>query len=90
MALGSPLAWGITLWSADPHKFSDILSSTGALCPVGMCQHLHPQTIDTKSYISVADPSAVQSKAWVCRRSLAGIVGSNPAGGGGHGCLSLL
>jgi len=27
-------------------------------------------------------------KAWVCGRPLAGIVGSNPAGG--HGCLSLL
>jgi hypothetical protein len=24
---------------------------------------------------------AVRSKAWVCGRSLAGIVGSNPAGG---------
>jgi hypothetical protein len=29
---------------------------------------------------------AAQSKAWVCVRSLAGIVGSNIAGG--HGCLS--
>ena len=26
---------------------------------------------------------AAQSKAWVCGRSLAGIVGSNPAGGMG-------
>jgi len=26
-------------------------------------------------------PAAVRSKAWVCDRSLAGIVGSNPAGG---------
>jgi hypothetical protein len=32
-----------------------------------------------------ADP---QHKAWIRSRSLAGIVGSNPAGG--HGCLSLL
>jgi len=30
-------------------------------------------------------PVAEQSKAWVCGRSLAGIVGSNPTGG--HGCL---
>jgi len=29
---------------------------------------------------------AVLSKGWVCGRSLAGIVGSNPPGG--HGCLS--
>ena len=27
-------------------------------------------------------------KAWVCGRSFAGTVGSNPAGG--HGCLSLV
>ena len=27
-------------------------------------------------------------KAWVCGRPLAGIAGSNPAGG--HGCLSLV
>jgi len=26
---------------------------------------------------------AARSKAWVCELSLAGIVGSNPAGGGG-------
>jgi hypothetical protein len=26
-------------------------------------------------------PVAARSKAWVCDRSLAGIVGSNPAGG---------
>jgi hypothetical protein len=31
---------------------------------------------------------ATQSKAWVCGRSLAGIVGSNPTGV--HGCLSLV
>jgi hypothetical protein len=31
---------------------------------------------------------AARYKAWVCGRSLAGIVGSNPAGGGGHGYLS--
>ena len=31
-------------------------------------------------------PVAAQSKAWVCGRWLAGIAGSNPAGG--HECLS--
>ena len=31
---------------------------------------------------------AARSKAWVYGRLLAGIVGSNPAGG--HGCLSVL
>jgi hypothetical protein len=31
---------------------------------------------------------ATRSKAWVCGRSLDGIVGSNPAGS--HGCLSLV
>jgi hypothetical protein len=31
---------------------------------------------------------AAQSKAWVYGRSLAGIAGSNPAGG--HGCLCLV
>ena len=31
---------------------------------------------------------AARSKAWVYGRSLAGIAGSNPAGG--HGCLSVL
>ena len=33
-------------------------------------------------------PVAAWSKAWVCGRQLAGIVGSNPAGG--HGCLSVV
>jgi hypothetical protein len=33
-------------------------------------------------------PVAVRSKAWVCGRSLARNVGSNPARG--HGCLSLV
>jgi hypothetical protein len=33
---------------------------------------------------------ATQSKAWVCGRSLAGFVGSNLTGGGGHGCQSLV
>jgi hypothetical protein len=31
---------------------------------------------------------AARSKAWVCGRALAGIVGSNVAGG--HGCLSFV
>jgi hypothetical protein len=31
---------------------------------------------------------SARSKAWVCGRSLAGIVGSNPTGG--HGCLSVV
>jgi len=30
---------------------------------------------------NVAKPAAAQSKAWVCGRSLAGIVGLNPSGG---------
>jgi hypothetical protein len=33
---------------------------------------------------------AARSKAWVCGLSLAGIKGSNPAGGGGYRCLSLV
>jgi len=33
-------------------------------------------------------PVAMRSKAWVCGRSLAGVVGSNPPGG--HVCLSLV
>ena len=33
-------------------------------------------------------PLAARFKAWVCGRSLIGIVGSNPTGG--HGCLFLL
>ena len=33
-------------------------------------------------------PVAARSKAWVCGRSLAGIAGSNPAGG--YGCLSVV
>jgi ABC-type uncharacterized transport system permease subunit len=35
-------------------------------------------------YITVTStliPVAAQSKAWVCSHSLAGVVGSNPAGG---------
>jgi hypothetical protein len=39
-------------------------------------------------YISMPIPVAVRSKAWVCGRSLTGIVGTNPTGG--HGCLSLV
>jgi hypothetical protein len=31
--------------------------------------------------VMIADPSGAQPKAWVCCRSLAGIAGSNPAGG---------
>jgi hypothetical protein len=33
-------------------------------------------------------PVAARSKTWVCGRSLAGIAGSNPAGG--NGCLSVV
>jgi len=33
-------------------------------------------------------PVAARSKAWVCDRSLAEIMGSNP--NGGHGCLSVV
>jgi hypothetical protein len=33
-----------------------------------------------------ADPMSARSKAWVCDRSLAGIMGSNPTRK--HGCLS--
>ena len=36
----------------------------------------------------LCQPVAERSKVWVCGRSLAGIVGSNP--GGGQGCLSLV
>ena len=32
-------------------------------------------------FIVLLFPVAARSKAWVCGRSLAGIVGSNPAGG---------
>ena len=32
-------------------------------------------------YVPKAIPVAARSKAWVCGRTLAGIVGSNPAGG---------
>ena len=38
--------------------------------------------------ISEPVPVAARSKAWVCGRSLAGIVGSNPTGA--HGCLSVV
>jgi hypothetical protein len=34
-------------------------------------------------------PVAAQSKAWAFGRALAGVMGSNPTGGG-HGCLSLV
>jgi hypothetical protein len=37
----------------------------------------------------VVDPAVARSKAWVCGRSPAEIVGSNPTGGG-HGCLSVV
>ena len=39
-------------------------------------------------YIIVAVPVAVRSKVWVCCRSTADIVGSNPTEG--HGCLSVV
>ena len=32
-------------------------------------------------YLQVPIPVAVRSRAWVCGRSLTGIVGSNPTGG---------
>jgi hypothetical protein len=35
-----------------------------------------------------AGPVAARSEEWVCGRSLAEIVGSNPTGG--HGCLSVV
>jgi hypothetical protein len=38
-------------------------------------------TIRSGSSTSVPIPVAARSKAWVCGCSLAGIVGSNPAGG---------
>ena len=37
---------------------------------------------DDEQCIQLQIPLAVWSKAWVCGRSLAGIAGSNPAGGG--------
>ena len=46
---------------------------------------LHSQTKSTLHTVMMAQrkptPVAARSKAWVSRRSLAGIVGSNPAGG---------
>jgi hypothetical protein len=39
-----------------------------------------PFTISSTKFI-LPVPVAARSKVWVCRRSLAGIVGSNPAGG---------
>jgi len=35
-------------------------------------------------------PVAARCKAWVCGRSLVGIVASNPARGGEYGCLSVV
>ena len=42
---------------------------------------------DLKSY-AMPVPVAARSMAWVCGRSLAGIVSSNSAEG--HGCLSVV
>jgi hypothetical protein len=40
------------------------------------------------TYNTVPFPVTARSKAWVCGRSLAGIVGSNPTEK--HGCLSVV
>jgi hypothetical protein len=42
-----------------------------------MCVHTENKLIETE----VPIPAAARSKAWVCGRALAGIVGSNPTGG---------
>ena len=39
-------------------------------------------------YLNMSVPVAARSKAWVCGRSPAETVGSNPIGG--HGCLSVV
>jgi hypothetical protein len=51
---------------------------------------LHPQQGESLKTTTMQLPISVaaRSKAWVCGRSPAGIMGSNPTGG--HGCLSVV
>jgi hypothetical protein len=42
---------------------------------------INMSTIESNMHKFEPIPVAARSKAWVCGRSLAGIVGSNPAGG---------
>jgi len=44
-------------------------------------------TKHTGLHINMPIPAAVRSKAWERGRSLAGIAGSNPVGGGMNVCL---
>jgi hypothetical protein len=37
-------------------------------------------SVEWSCIVVIANPSGRAAKAWVCRRSLAGIAGSNPAG----------
>jgi len=49
------------------------------LRPTGICDLFNFNNLKEDG----VDPSGRESKAWFCDRSLAGIVGSNPAGGMG-------
>jgi len=68
----------------DPHHSRyitlDYSASLIATCFTEGCAMLHCLYFSATMYISEPIPVAARSKACVCGRSLAGIVGSNPAG----------
>jgi hypothetical protein len=49
------------------------------MCIIWVCVCIHICNVCV--YVRVPIPVAARSKAWVCDRSLARILGSNPAGG---------
>ena len=62
-------------------RLSEYMSRKVQFNPREGCRNAWPWYILIMYNVGEPIPSAARSKAWVCGRSLAGIVGSNPAGG---------
>ena len=55
-----------------------------------LVNHWEAQYYISSIYNIILVSVAARSKAWVCGRSSASVVGSNPIGVGGHGCLTVV
>ena len=63
--------------------FAVLLTATAVRSQRPLCRFIEiirVKTLNLDVNHSLPVPVAARSKAWVCGRSLAGIVGSNPAG----------
>ena len=76
LAAHSPIVFANISTSPDRQFFSHLAGYRVLYSP------LRNSSLDLSNpnHCKMPIPVAVRSKAWVCRRSLAGIVGSNPSG----------